>query len=275
MEDGVVVGKSFPEQGQRGEFGPVCAGESELRQVRREDAGHAIRPAGKRRRGHVERLEPGPSLVEQWLREQSGRQIREADDLDDRVYCDTTWTSRPWAGSSGGFAGPSPHGMRIRRADPQGARHVGRLMNDRPRLSKSRYISGTQCHLRLWYDTYRRDLATAPGEALQAVFETGHEVGEAACGRFPRRSSRRSRSPARSAGAGGDTPGHRGGCRARGVRSRLRARTGAGARRRDRAPSRGRVAPGRGQVDHPAQGRLPARPRRPALGASRCRARRA
>ena len=58
-------------------------------------------------------------------------------------------------------------------------------MNDRPRLSKSRYISGTQCHLRLWYDTNRRDLATAPGEALQAVFETGHEVGKAACGRFP------------------------------------------------------------------------------------------
>ena len=58
-------------------------------------------------------------------------------------------------------------------------------MNDRSRLSKSRYISGTQCHLRLWYDTHRRDLATAPGEALQAVFETGHEVGEAACGRFP------------------------------------------------------------------------------------------
>ena len=75
--------------------------------------------------------------------------------------------------------------MRIRRADPQGARHIGRLVNDRPRLSKSRYISGTQCHLRLWYDTHRRDLATAPGEALQAVFETGHEVGEAACGRFP------------------------------------------------------------------------------------------
>ncbi len=58
-------------------------------------------------------------------------------------------------------------------------------MTDRPRLSKSRYISGTQCRLRLWYDTHRRDLATAPGEALQAIFETGHEVGEAACRRFP------------------------------------------------------------------------------------------
>ena len=58
-------------------------------------------------------------------------------------------------------------------------------MSDAPRLSKSRYVSGTQCHLRLWYDTHRRDLAAAPGEVLQAVFETGHEVGEAACRRFP------------------------------------------------------------------------------------------
>ena len=75
--------------------------------------------------------------------------------------------------------------MRISPVDPGSAPDIGRLMNDRPRLSKSRYISGTQCHLRLWYDTNRRDLATAPGEALQAVFETGHEVGKAACGRFP------------------------------------------------------------------------------------------
>ena len=75
--------------------------------------------------------------------------------------------------------------MRICPVEPGSARNIGRLVNDRPRLSKSRYISGTQCHLRLWYDTRWRDLATAPGEALQAVFETGHEVGEAACGRFP------------------------------------------------------------------------------------------
>ena len=58
-------------------------------------------------------------------------------------------------------------------------------MNNRPGLSKSRYISGTQCHLRLWYDSYARDLAPAPDEALQAVFDTGHEVGEIARGRFP------------------------------------------------------------------------------------------
>ena len=58
-------------------------------------------------------------------------------------------------------------------------------MNNRPRLSKSRYISGAQCHLRLWYDSYARDLAPAPDLALQAVFDTGHAVGEMERRRFP------------------------------------------------------------------------------------------
>ena len=75
--------------------------------------------------------------------------------------------------------------MRICPVEPGSTQDIGRLMTIRPRLSKSRYISGTQCHLRLWYDTRQRDLATAPGEALRAVFETGHEVGEVACKRFP------------------------------------------------------------------------------------------
>ena len=58
-------------------------------------------------------------------------------------------------------------------------------MMHRLRLSKSRYISGDQCHLRLWYDSYARDLAAAPDDSLQAVFDTGHEVGEIACRRYP------------------------------------------------------------------------------------------
>ena len=58
-------------------------------------------------------------------------------------------------------------------------------MIDKPSLSKSRYISGVQCYLRLWYDSYARDLAPAPDLALQAVFDTGHEVGEIARRRFP------------------------------------------------------------------------------------------
>ena len=54
-----------------------------------------------------------------------------------------------------------------------------------PRLSKSRFMSGTQCHLRLWYETHRPGLRSEPDEVLQAVFDTGHEVGQAACRLYP------------------------------------------------------------------------------------------
>ena len=57
-------------------------------------------------------------------------------------------------------------------------------MTNRPRLSKSRFLSGAQCHLRLWYDYHARDLAAEPDDTLQAVFDTGHEVGELACKRY-------------------------------------------------------------------------------------------
>ncbi len=52
-------------------------------------------------------------------------------------------------------------------------------------LSKTRFVAGTQCHLRLWHDTYARELASPVDEALQAVFDTGQEVGELACRRYP------------------------------------------------------------------------------------------
>lgn len=32
-------------------------------------------------------------------------------------------------------------------------------VNSRPGLSKTRFVAGTQFHLRLWYDTYARELA--------------------------------------------------------------------------------------------------------------------
>jgi len=54
-----------------------------------------------------------------------------------------------------------------------------------PRLSKSRYLSGRQCRLRLWYECHRRDLATPPDEAQRARFEAGHEVGAVARRRYP------------------------------------------------------------------------------------------
>lgn len=59
-------------------------------------------------------------------------------------------------------------------------------MSVRPTLPKSRYISGDQCHLKLWHDTYARDLASEYDDTLKAVFATGHEVGEMACRRYPR-----------------------------------------------------------------------------------------
>ena len=46
-------------------------------------------------------------------------------------------------------------------------------------------MSGSQCHLRLWNDTHARDLATDSGTSLQGVYDTGHEVGELACKRYP------------------------------------------------------------------------------------------
>ena len=55
----------------------------------------------------------------------------------------------------------------------------------KPTLSKTRYLSGDQCHLRLWYDTHAPDLAPEVDDTLQAVFDTGHEVGEIACRRYP------------------------------------------------------------------------------------------
>lgn len=53
-------------------------------------------------------------------------------------------------------------------------------------LSKSRILSGLQCPLKLWHDVHDRDLATAPDEALQAVFDRGTAIGELAQKRWTR-----------------------------------------------------------------------------------------
>ncbi len=54
-----------------------------------------------------------------------------------------------------------------------------------PLLSKSRFLAGLQCPLRLWYQCYEPQLAAEVRPALQAVFDTGHEVGRLATGRYP------------------------------------------------------------------------------------------
>lgn len=54
-----------------------------------------------------------------------------------------------------------------------------------PRLSKTRYLSGCQCHLKLWYDCYEGELAGDVDAVTQAIFDTGHEVGRLARLRYP------------------------------------------------------------------------------------------
>src|SRR6266850_4908 len=54
-----------------------------------------------------------------------------------------------------------------------------------PRLSKSKFLSGLQCHKRLYLEVHHPSLATKPDEATQAMFDMGTEVGELARSRFP------------------------------------------------------------------------------------------
>ena len=52
-------------------------------------------------------------------------------------------------------------------------------------LSKSRFIAGLQCHLRLWHQCYNRELASEVTPSQQAIFEAGHEVGRLATCLYP------------------------------------------------------------------------------------------
>ena len=54
-----------------------------------------------------------------------------------------------------------------------------------PRLSKSKFLSGLQCHKRLYLEVHHPSLATKPDAATQAMFDMGTEVGELARSRFP------------------------------------------------------------------------------------------
>jgi hypothetical protein len=42
-----------------------------------------------------------------------------------------------------------------------------------PLLSKSHYLSGRQCQLKLWLECYDRELAVPVDSAIQAIFDTG------------------------------------------------------------------------------------------------------
>lgn len=54
-----------------------------------------------------------------------------------------------------------------------------------PRLSKSKFISGLQCHKRLHLEIYQPYLATPPDAGTQAILDMGTEVGALARQRFP------------------------------------------------------------------------------------------
>ena len=58
-------------------------------------------------------------------------------------------------------------------------------MQNVPMLSKSRFLAGLQCPLRLWYQCYDRDLASEVSAAQQAVFDAGHKVGKLATQLYP------------------------------------------------------------------------------------------
>jgi predicted RecB family nuclease len=54
-----------------------------------------------------------------------------------------------------------------------------------PMLSKSRFLAGLQCHLRLWNQCFERELIPEVPPSQQAIFDAGHEVGELATRLYP------------------------------------------------------------------------------------------
>jgi hypothetical protein len=52
-------------------------------------------------------------------------------------------------------------------------------------ISKSKFLSGLQCHKLLWHHYRAKHLIPEPDAAQQAIFDQGHEVGELAKQLFP------------------------------------------------------------------------------------------
>ena len=63
--------------------------------------------------------------------------------------------------------------------------HAPIVLEKSPRLSKSKYVSGLQCHKRLHLEIYRPHLATPPDAGTQAILDMGTDIGELARRRFP------------------------------------------------------------------------------------------
>src|SRR5207249_1104682 len=55
-----------------------------------------------------------------------------------------------------------------------------------PRLSKSRFTSGLQCHKKLWWEVHEPDaVELQPDKVLLDLWDQGREVGKAARARYP------------------------------------------------------------------------------------------
>lgn len=54
-----------------------------------------------------------------------------------------------------------------------------------PRLSKSKFLAGLQCHKRIYLDVHHPDWAAPPDPSMQAVLDMGTELGVLARTRFP------------------------------------------------------------------------------------------
>lgn len=54
-----------------------------------------------------------------------------------------------------------------------------------PRLSKSKFLAGLQCHKRVYLDVHHPELASPPDPSTQAVFDMGTEIGALARSLFP------------------------------------------------------------------------------------------
>ena len=54
-----------------------------------------------------------------------------------------------------------------------------------PMLSKSKYLAGLQCPLRLWHQCFNPGQASPVSPTQQALFDTGHEVGRLATRLYP------------------------------------------------------------------------------------------
>jgi predicted RecB family nuclease len=72
-------------------------------------------------------------------------------------------------------------GMALMEAEHRMSRAVRGI----PLLSKSRFMSGLQCHKRLYLECFHRDLADPVSEQQQQLFDSGTEVGKLARTLFP------------------------------------------------------------------------------------------